>query len=59
MKRRLFVAGLTAIAVVVLAGVGNATSAPSGAFGGTKGQPWTGSPGVTESVGTLNARQRM
>jgi hypothetical protein len=47
-----------AIAVVVLAGGGSATSATSGAFGGTRGQPWTGSPGVTESVATLDARQR-
>jgi Bacterial Ig-like domain len=58
MKRRVLLAMLPVIALVVLAGEGDATSADPGAFGVTRGQPWTGSPGVTVSVADLAARQR-
>jgi len=58
MKRRLLVAVLPVVVLVVLlAGTGDATSAGSGALG-TRGSPWTGSPGVTESVASLATRQR-
>src|SRR4051794_31327285 len=57
MKRRVLLAVLGAIAVVVLAGAEYSISAPAGASG-TRGQPWTGERGVTESVATLMARQR-
>ena len=57
MKRRGLAAVLPVIAIVALAGRAVATDANAGA-GETRGQPWTGSPGVTESVGTLQARQR-
>jgi hypothetical protein len=59
MKRRVLAASLPVIAVVVvLAGTGDAASVTPGASGATRGQPWTGSAGVTESVATLNERQR-
>src|SRR5437763_16465100 len=58
MKRRGLFAVLPVLAIAVAAGTGEATLAAPGADGGTQGQPWTGSQGVTESVATLNARQR-
>jgi hypothetical protein len=57
MKRRLLPAVLPAVALVVLAGAGDATSAAPGA-GETRGEPWTGSPGVTVSTADLMTRQR-
>jgi hypothetical protein len=57
MKRRLLVAVLLALAIVALAGRAVATGADAGA-GEIQGQPWTGSPGVTEGVATLQDRQR-
>ena len=57
MKRRLLLAVLPVIALVVLAGAGDATSAAPGA-GEIRGVPWTGPPGVTVGVSTLQARQR-
>src|SRR5437762_13322988 len=58
MKRRGLLAVLPVVAIAVAAGTGEVTLATPGADGGTKGQPWTGSRGVTESVAGLNARQR-
>jgi hypothetical protein len=58
MKRRVPVAVLPVIALVVLAGTGEATSAATGESNVTRGVPWTGSPGVTVSVATLEGRQR-
>jgi hypothetical protein len=58
MKRRVLLAVLAAIVVVVLAGPGGSASAPMGRIGGAPGQTWTGSPGTTVSVASLMARQR-
>jgi hypothetical protein len=57
MKRRVLAAVLPVAAFVVLAGVGEATSA-TGEIGATKGRPWTGPPGVRVSVAELMKRQR-
>jgi hypothetical protein len=58
MKRRLLAAVLPVAVVVMLAGPGDLISAATGEIGATKGQPWTGSPGVRVGVATLAARQK-
>jgi hypothetical protein len=58
MKRRLLVAVLPMVAAVVVAGTGGTTSKASGEIGAARGEPWTGAPGITESVGTIARRQR-
>jgi len=57
MKRRPLFAVLPVVALAVVAGVVLITSA-SGGTGATKGEPWTGSPGVRVSMSTLQERQR-
>ncbi len=58
MKRRVLGAVLPLIVVVVLAGSGSGTAAATGALGAARGQPWTGSQGITRSIADLAARQR-
>jgi hypothetical protein len=58
MKRRVLLAVLPAIALVVLAGAGDATSAAPGESQTKPGAPWAGERGVTVSVAELMARQR-
>jgi hypothetical protein len=58
MKRRLIAAVLPVVVVVMLVGPGELISAATGEIGATRGQPWTGSPGVSVGVATLAARQK-
>ena len=57
MKRRPLFAVLPVVVLAVVAGAVLITSA-SGGTGATRGEPWTGPPGVRVSVQTLKARQR-
>jgi len=56
--KRLLSAVLLVIALVVLAGAGDTTSATPGASEVTHGHPWRGAPGTTVSVAAMMARQR-
>jgi hypothetical protein len=58
MRPRLLAALLALIAVVILAGATWAPAASTGSIGAVQGHPWTGSPGITESVASITARQR-
>lgn len=58
MRPRPTAALLALVAVIILAGATSSPAASRGEIGAVQGHPWTGSPGITESVASITARQR-
>jgi hypothetical protein len=58
MRPRLSAALLALLAVLILAATTGSPAASTGAIGAVQGHPWTGSPGITERVASITARQR-